>query len=62
MRRRGGLPPMLDGPRLERFNAKQLAAAIKAEIARAHVMGWTKIQISMDLPDAFALARKLGGD
>lgn len=51
-----GLPPTLDGPRLERFDAGQLSKALKQEIARAHAKGQTKIVVTMDLMDALRLA------
>lgn len=54
-----GMPPLLDGPFLERFKAEETSKAILSEVNRAHVMGWTKIQISLDLKDAYDLAQFL---
>jgi hypothetical protein len=48
-----------DGPVVERFEAKKVAAAIEQEIARSRVMGWTRITLHMDLDDALKLAHTL---
>lgn len=47
------------GPKLERFDAQQLAEAIEHEIIRAGDHGWTKVSINMELIDAIAMARFL---
>lgn len=51
-----GLPPMVDGPRVEHFNREELASAIEYELARATVRGQKKIVLTMDLHDAHLLS------
>lgn len=58
----GSLAP--DGPRLERFNAMQMAAALEQEAARANLLGRFegtpgKVEIHMDPRDALMLAEFL---
>lgn len=50
---------IIDGPRLEAFDAKQLAQALKDEVQRAKQTGWSKVSLHMDLEDALALAKHL---
>lgn len=55
-----GLPPMVtEGSRVEHFNALELAAAIEYEIAHAVMARLDKLQLRMDLRDAFLLAQHL---
>jgi hypothetical protein len=54
----GGLK-VIDGPRLERFTPDGLAHALELEIARSRAEGWPKIDISLDLEDAWALMKFL---
>ena len=55
----GILPGLPDGPRLARFNAAELAAAIEKELDRCKWIGWTKLTITLDVEDAHALLRFL---
>lgn len=57
--RERGLPPLPDGPYLERMNAMKLAQAIESEVNRAEAVGHKKIRIDMDFADAIALASHL---
>jgi hypothetical protein len=55
-----GLPPTVtEGSRVEHFNPLQLASGIEYEVARATIEGLGKIQLRMDLRDAFLLAQHL---
>lgn len=51
--------PILDGPRLDKFDVHLLAQAIESEVARAKENGWPKISLHMDLEDAYLLAQVL---
>lgn len=61
MGRAGGVDglPLIDGPRLERWNPQQLAEALEEEIARCAAEGWPRISLHMDVQDAMKLARYL---
>lgn len=62
LRNHGGamnLPDAPDGKILSTFEPFGLADVIELEINRAHIMGWTKISLHMDIPDAAALAAAL---
>lgn len=59
LQRDGKMPPVLDGPRLEHFQAEETSRAIMAELRRAQIMGFLKINISLDLKDAYDLAQFL---
>jgi hypothetical protein len=50
---------VIDGPRLEGFTPDGLARALELEIARSRTEGWPKINISLDLEDAWALMKFL---
>lgn len=52
----GGLSPIPDGPRLECFEARNMAEALEREVNRAEVLGLPKVQITMTLDDASRLA------
>lgn len=51
--------PVIDGPRLERFDPMHLAGALEQELARAAQVGWTKISIHLDVEDAMRLEQYL---
>jgi hypothetical protein len=53
------LGPAPDGPIVNKFAPGAIARAIEQEVARAKLVGWTKISIHMDLEDALALALAL---
>ena len=57
---RGELP-VVEGPRLESFDAAQLADAMQHEVERCFQVGYTHITISMSLQDAIAMVRYLRG-
>lgn len=59
--RAGGVDglPMIDGPRLDRWNPQQLADALDQELARCATEGWPRISLHMDVTDAMTLARFL---
>lgn len=61
IRRAGGVDqlPLIDGPVLERFHPRALAAALEEEVSRARANGWPKVSVHMDIDDALALAREL---
>lgn len=48
--------PLIDGPRIDKFDPYLLAEALDQEIARSVETGWTKISIHMDLQDARLLS------
>ena len=52
----GGTP---NGPVLDVFDPRELAAAIESEILRCAELGWNKITVHMDVRDAMLLARHL---
>lgn len=54
-----GMPPVIDGPRLEHFQAEETSRAIMSELRRAQIMGYTKINLTLDLKDAHDLAQFL---
>lgn len=56
---RNELPLAPDGPVIERFDPKRLAAALELELARSRARGWPRITIHMDLDDAAKLAHAL---
>lgn len=57
LRANGGvLPPMPDGPMLERFNALELAQGLESEINRAGEKGFKNVRLDMSLEDSQALA------
>lgn len=50
------LPFAPNGPMLERFDSRELAAALESALHQAAVEGHDKIRISLDFADAQALA------
>ncbi len=61
IRQAGGVDalPIMDGPRLDRWNPSKLADALDHEIARCAAEGWPKISLHLDVPDAMKLVRCL---
>lgn len=55
----GALPDYPDGARLEHFNTLDLAQALESEVARAGIVGHTKISLHLDVADAAKLAQAL---
>jgi hypothetical protein len=48
-----------DGPIVTKFGPLALAQAIEQELNRCADMGWPKLTLHMDVPDALALAKFL---